>query len=275
MKASTRPGRASVMGSVAAALEVLEVLGNHGKELPLGAIAQAAAMPKSSTYRTLASLVGLGLVEQEEKRGDYRLSLKLWRIGVSALQDLDLLKISQPHLERLMQTTDETVHLSVLDTSGGVIYINKVESARSIRVQTQVGRLNPSWCTATGRAILAFRPEIAAKVLAAPLEARTTSTVTDPQKLRTIMENVARSGFVCTRAENHPEMGGIAAPIRDHSGTVVASCGIAIPVFRMDSSLIHNAVPIVVQTAEAISSRLGFLATQMPQQAAAERRVRR
>src|SRR6185437_6517993 len=101
-------------------------------------------------------------------------------------------------LERLVAEADETVHLAVLDPSGSVMYISKVESPRSIRVQTQLGQLRPAWCTATGRALLAFNPGVAAKVLGARLQALTAKTVTDPKRIRTILADVATSGFAVT-----------------------------------------------------------------------------
>ncbi len=61
-----------------------------------------------------------------------------------------------------------------------------------------------------------------------------------------------------TKAENHPEMEGIAAPIRDHSGEVCASCGVAIPVFRMDQKLVKRCVPMVLKAAAAISAEFGY-----------------
>jgi DNA-binding IclR family transcriptional regulator len=61
-----------------------------------------------------------------------------------------------------------------------------------------------------------------------------------------------------TKAENHPEMGGIAAPVRDHSGTVIAACGVAIPAFRMDRALIERCAALVTHAADAISRDLGF-----------------
>ncbi|MBN9263202.1 MAG: hypothetical protein J0I75_01310, partial [Hyphomicrobium sp.] len=128
---------------------------------------------------------------------------------------------------------------------------------RSIRVQTQLGKLNPSHLTATGRAILAFRKDMADKVLARPLKPVTSLSIVDPKRIRTALDDVVRKGVAVTKGENHVEMGGIAAPIRDHSGDVVASCGVAIPIFRMDRKLIERCAPFVISAATAISEKLG------------------
>ena len=171
---------------------------------------------------------------------------------------LDVVKVARPWLERLVAATDETVHVSVLDVSGGIVYISKVESPRSIRVQTQIGQLSPAWCTATGRSILAFNPAAAERALAGPLEPRTAKTVTDPRRIRAALREIVAAGYAVTRAENHPEMGGIAAPVRDHAGTVIAAIGIGVPAFRMSRELVDHCVPHVVLAAAGISSELGY-----------------
>ena len=224
----------------------------------LSALAAKVNRPKSSVHRGLATLIGIGFVEQDQSTSHYRLTLKMWRIGMAALADLDLVTLARPHLESLMTAADETVHLSMLDPSGDVIYVSKVESARSIKVQTQLGKLNPSHLTATGRAILAFRKDMAEKVLARPLMPITPLSITDPERIRAALGDVARKGVAVTKGENHVEMGGIAAPIRDHSGEVVASCGVAIPVFRMDRKLIERCTSFVISAAAAISEKLGY-----------------
>jgi IclR family transcriptional regulator, KDG regulon repressor len=100
---------------------------------------------------------------------------------------------------------------------------------------------------------------VAERVLAGPLAARTPRTVTDPRRIRTILADVRDKGYAVTRAENHPEMAGIAAPVRDHTGTVVAACGLGIPAFRMDRALTERAIPPVLRASADISRQLGYI----------------
>ena len=247
-----------LIASAAATLGVLEVLGGAPGGLPLKTVVERTKRPKGTVHRMLSTLVNTGFVAQDSATGIYRVTLKLWRIGTVALRDLDLVKIARPSLEQLVADTGETVHLALLDPSGGVVYVSKVESPQSIRVQTHIGQIGPSWCTATGRSLLAFNPVAADMVLAAPLKARTSKTVTDPKRIRAFLRDIAAKGYSVTKSENHLEMGGIAAPIRDHSGNVIASCGIAIPVFRMDRELVERCVPHVLKAAAGVSADLGY-----------------
>lgn len=250
--------RNHLIASAASTLGMLEVFAEQPGPLPLNAFVAATGKPKGTVHRMLSTLVNTGFVIQDEATGHYRLTLKLLRIGSAVANELDPVKVARPWLERLVRATDETVHLAVLNPSGDVVYVAKVESPRSIRVQTQLGQSNPSWCTATGRSLLAFNPEVADMVLGKRLDTRTSRTVTDPRRLRSALAEVASQGYAVTLAENHPEMGGIAAPIRDYTGQVVAACGVAVPVFRMDQKLVERCIPPVVQTAASISEDLGY-----------------
>jgi IclR family transcriptional regulator, KDG regulon repressor len=252
------PSRNRLIASAAATLDVLEVVGSAGGPVSLTAVVQATGRPKGTIHRMLATLVHTGFLVQDRDTSHYDLTLKLWRLGAATAARLDVVKVARPWFERLVQATDETVHMSVLDVSGGIVYISKVESPRSIRVQTQIGQLSPAWCTATGRSILAFNEELAERLLSGPLKPRTSKTVTDPKRLRAILREVVARGYVVTRAENHPEMGGIAAPVRDHAGAVIAGLGIAVPVFRMSRELVDRCIPHVVRAAAGISADLGY-----------------
>lgn len=250
--------RNQIIASAAGTLEVLEVLGTHASAIPLGTIVEATGRPKGTVHRMVSTLVNTGFARRDPESGNYSLTLKAWRIGANAVRALDVVERARPILDQLMADTGETVHLAVLDPSGGVVYVAKVESPNSIGVQTRLGQLSPSWCTATGRSILAFNDAAADRVLGQRLERRTPKTVTDPRKIRERLAEVRSSGYAVTLAENHPEMGGVAAPVRDHSGDVTAACGIAIPEYRMNPDKVNRAIPRVVRAAYALSAALGY-----------------
>jgi DNA-binding IclR family transcriptional regulator len=254
--------RNQVIASAAGTLEVLEAISKLGIPSSLGAIISATGRPKGTVHRMVSTLVNTGYVRQD-KAGHYFLTLKAWRIGSVAVQALDIADKGRPILNKLGSETGETVHLAVLDPSGGVVYISKVESPKSISVQTRLGQINPSWCTATGRSMIAFDGLVATKVLSERLEKFTNKTTTNPEKIKKLLDEIRVNGFAVTLAENHPEMGGIAAPIRDYTGRVVASCGVAIPEFRMNADLINQFIPLVVNAANEISNLLGYTATLM------------
>jgi len=225
--------------------------------LTLAEIARQSGHPRSSAHRILSSLVRLGYVQQEQP-GHYRLTFKLVELGMEVLSSIDLAKVARPHLEALVQATNENAYLAVLDEDGNSIYIARVETSRAVCVHSPLGLPNPSWSTATGRAMLAFRPDVQDKVFSRKLKAIVPSTVTDRRTLRALLGDVERQGVAIARAQISADTGGIAAPIRDFSGAVVASCGIAVPLHRMSDRLVRRCVPMVVRAAHEISVALGI-----------------
>jgi IclR family KDG regulon transcriptional repressor len=249
--------RNQLIASAAATLEVMEVLGTSSHPLGLAQIVAAVGRPKGSVHRMVSTLVNTGFAEQEPRTGRYGLTLKAWRVGARAAQRIDIVERTRTVLERLRDDTRETVHLAVFDPPGHVIYVAKLASPRSIGVQTYLGQLSPAWCTATGRALLAFRPDDLDRVLAQPLEQRTPYTVTDPVRLRALLAEVREQGYALTRAENHPEMAGLAAPVRDHEGRVAASVGLAVPEYRVTAEVLQALVPRVLRAAGEASAAIG------------------
>jgi DNA-binding IclR family transcriptional regulator len=261
--------RNRLIASVAATLRLLEVLAESGGPLALAAIAQKSGQPKSTVHRMLASLAHMGYVEQEES-SRYRLTFKLLRLGMDLLSSVDIVNRSKPHLEALMRATNESAYLAVLDQTGHSVYLAKVETMRPVAVQAQLGAPNPAWCTTTGWAMLAFLPEVRDKVLAGRLVPRVAGAIADPQRLREALAQVAELGCAVTRAQGNPDTGGIAAPIRNFDGSVVAACSIGVPLYRMDAALVRKCMPLVVQAATAISAELGFVDARRRPRAASQ-----
>ncbi len=251
------PDRRRIVGSVASAFRILEALAKSGDGLMLADIAEICRTPKSSAHRMLRSLVHMGYVEQEQS-SRYRLTFRLLAMGIEMVSSVDIVRASRPHLESLVRATNENAYLAVPDQAGNSIYVARVETSRAVRVQSPLGAPNPSWAPATGRAILAFRPDLQRKVLSGRLRAILPTTVTDPDLLRANLAEIERSGFAVTSAQVSAETCGIAAPIRDFSGSVIASCGIAAPLHRMNADMVRKCIPLVVRAATGISVEMGM-----------------
>jgi|SRR5579863_2467452 len=258
----TRPKRDTLLdrnhfvGAVGNAFQVLDVFGRANKSLAHSEVVRQTGQPKASVHRILSTFLSLGVVARDHD-GKYRLTLKLWGLGMAAYANLDLVRTAQPVIESLKLATDEIAHLAVLDGSSCVTYLWKSECLRPARVQFWVGMRTRSWRSSTGRSMLAFLPQQVENLLSSP-EIRYDHVGKD--SLLDALQKVRGSGFAISRGDNDPERGGVAAPIRDHTGVVVASCGIAASSNRITNDLIRRCVPEVLKASVRISSQLGFRA---------------
>ena len=139
------------------AFAVLDLLGESETPLGLAQVAASLQLHKSTAHRFLMVLERHRMVERTTT-GKFRLGLRLFDFGNRAIEQYDLRDRAQPHLRRLVSETEETAHLCIMEAAR-MIYIDKIEPARSVRMITRVGASNPVHCTSVGKAILAFLPE--------------------------------------------------------------------------------------------------------------------
>ena len=139
-----------------------------------------------------------------------------------------------------MQETGETVHLSVLDHQE-VVYVHKVESPNPVRSYTQIAGRVPAHCVATGKAMMAFKSSAWLSDVAEQLAAVTPRTITQPAILLAEMREIRRNGYAVNRGEWRYGVNGLAAPILDRTGTVIAAVGVSGPEGRLtDARLIDS-----------------------------------
>jgi DNA-binding IclR family transcriptional regulator len=122
-----------------------------------------------------------------------------------------------------------------------------------------VGGRAPLHCTAVGKVLLAFQPpEYVKQIVGNGLKSYTAKTITRRDELLAILQEVAGREYAIDDEESEPGLRAIAAPVRNHTGSVIAAVGVAAPVQRMTKKVMQDCVPDVIATAAAVSSRLGY-----------------
>lgn len=237
-------------------LSVLESLAHADDARGISEIANELKMTKSNVHRVLQALVQRGYASQDPVSNRYKLTLKIWELGAQVLARIDLKEIAAPFLLDLAERTAETVHLSVLD-GANVIYIDKIDSPQPVRAYSKMGGRAPAYCVATGKAMLAFQSDEVVKRAGAKMARYTPKTFRNIGDLNQDLERVRRLGYAINRGEWHEGVCGIAAPIRDSSGIVIAAVGLSGPAHRMSASIMRKFGPKVMQAANAISRNLG------------------
>jgi DNA-binding IclR family transcriptional regulator len=239
-------------------VDILESFVRLGPELGVSDISRALGLKKATTHRLLASLRRRGIVAQDPQTRRYRLGMKLWELGQLATTGVDWLERLKPFLQELTDVTGETTHLAVLN-DGQVLYVEKVESTRSLRMPSQVGRRLPAHCTGVGKALIAFLPEEVVRSLVARrgLPTFTPNTITDQVRLEAELATIRGRGYSVDDEEIEEGLVCIGAPVRDHTSHVVAAVSIAGPSSRLRPDTIERHAESVVRIAEAMSAALG------------------
>ena len=184
--------------------------------------------------------------------------MKLWELGSLATSQLDWVDRVKPFLQHLTDVTGETSHLAVLN-DGQVLYVDKVESTRSLRMPSQVGKRLPVHCTGVGKALIAFLPEEVLKGVLARrgMPRMTAHTITDRDLFMRQLGDVRERGYAVDNEEIDEGLTCIAAVVRDHTSHVVAAISIAGPTSRLRPETQADRAREVVGSANAMSRALG------------------
>ncbi len=252
---------------------ILDAFSPENPEMGVTEVAERTGLHKSTAHRFLVNLEAVGLLERDAHSQRYRLGLRMFEMGGIVLEQMSLWDEALPFLEGLVRGSGETGHLAVLER-GEAIYIEKVEARRALRIPSAMGRGYPAHATSLGKVLLSDlgEDEIRDILGAHGMASYTRTTTTDADRLLAELALVSERGFAIDDEEYDEGLRCIGAPIRDHTGRVVAAIGIGGPVTRITPERVDDLARLVIDAADGLSRRLG--ATQSRAFTRAARRVR-
>ncbi|MFF1492215.1 IclR family transcriptional regulator [Streptomyces sp. NPDC058304] len=250
-----RGGRTSAAGTaLEKSMRILEAVAAPGGPHRLTDVVAAAAVPKSSTFRILASLIEQGFVRPKSE-SRYGVGPRLRRLSalVSGSEPQSIGRI----LGELREATGQTVHLA-LHSGETLTYIRKLESDQPFQTASRVGMRMPLHSTAIGKAILADLPEeeVRALIAGAGLPRRTPRTLTGPAALLAELEAVRARGFAVDDEENEPTIRCIGAAIPGPAGRPVGGVSVTTLTFLASREEIEAYAPALRAATEALAPLL-------------------
>ena len=248
-----------VVQSVDRALSILEVLSDYKEGLGITDISNKIHIHKSTVHRILATLIYKGYVVQDQKTNKYMITLKLFELGNKKVEDMNLLTVSKPYTEELMEKVNEVVHLVVRENNE-IVYVDKVEADNTIRMASTIGRRSPLYSTSVGKAILAQLPDEEVEKIwnSSKIEKLTEFTITDLEEMKKELNIIRKKGYAVDNEENEIGVRCIGAPVFNIFGKVEGAISISGPTFRLTNEKIDGFAEQVVKYANAISRELGY-----------------
>jgi IclR family transcriptional regulator, KDG regulon repressor len=243
----------SEIQSLARGLRILDLLGQSQDGMSITELAEILSVDKGSASRLVSTLAHYGYTEKDENTRRYHVGPQVVSLSRSVLTRLPLREAAKPFLRELMERTGECAHLAVA-AQGKVLYIDQVESPATLRVNAQVGTMNPLHCTALGKVLLAFGDVD----MPTRLEAFTAHTITDLEKLRSHLDEIRRQGYAVDDEEFDLGVRCIAVPVFDFRGKAIGTIGVSGPATRISQTRLPELAAIVVETGKALSARLTF-----------------
>jgi len=245
-----------LIASAIKTFSIFEYLCAHGEQ-GVSEISRTLNLNKSTTHRVLATLEHLGYLRQTSEKGMYSPTLKIFNIASQIPTLLLPIRIIHPVLEELSRQSKETINLAVLE-NGEVVYIDKVESSETLRMDLAVGRKVPAHCTALGKVLLANLPvDRLREVLKPELMRYTRKTITDEKEFEEELGKIKRLGYAIDDEELNLGIRCIAVPLYGYKERAIAAISIAGPSVRMTARNLKQMVQPLKNASRRISYQLG------------------
>ena len=242
----------SEIKSLARGLQILELLGEAEDSVGVTELAKEIGVDKSSISRLVQTLVNHGFAERDLHSRRYHMGAKIRELSKRGDPHSSLRGKALPFLQKLVENTSENAHVAIY-SMGQSLVIADVESTAQLRVVSEEGRLEPLYCTAIGKCILAFSDV----PFPSNLPSLTPRTITSHSQLRHHLDQIQNQGYALDDEENIIGVRCLAAPVFDHSGNAIATIGISGPTIRLPLGNIPSLAKIVMETAVSLSQSLG------------------
>jgi DNA-binding IclR family transcriptional regulator len=245
--------------AVERALAMLEAIAQEPEGLSNAEISRKLQIPKSSASYILRTLEAQSYLNRDDETGKYRVGLKILSLSRGALSGIDVREVALPIMRHLMEKTNLTCHLAILDGPEAV-YIEKVEPQGFIRMDTWVGRRMRVHATSVGKALVAYIPEARLEKIIADrsMEKRTAKTITTLPRLLKELEKVRTQGYAVDDEENNLGARCLGAPIFNQSGDIEASLGLSGTINQVNPNTMPRIVEALKDAARHISMQLGY-----------------
>jgi DNA-binding IclR family transcriptional regulator len=246
--------------AVERALDVLLCFSMHTPELTMTQIAERVGMHKSTVHRLLSTLERKRFVKRDPDTGAYHPGIRLLQMAYLTLEHNDLRRLATPFLRHLCEQYRETVDLSVLDDTE-VIFVDVIESPQRVKLAAAIGQRLPAFCTASGKAILAFMPDNSVRhILERGMPQYTTYTLRSPEAFFENMRRTREQGFAFSEQEYEEGINAVAAPILGLNNQPIAAVAVAGPSYRLTRERMIEIGPLVTATVNDISQEIEMAA---------------
>lgn len=245
-------------GALSKGLYVLEIVGELQQPARFNELVKLTGFSKGTLHRILATLIAFRLIRLEPQDQTYRLGHRLFELAHQVWDAFDIRGAAAPELDRLARQTAETVSLCELHGED-ILYIEQRSGGGALAFRTEVGRRAPAYCSAGGKAIMAFMsPHLQRALLSRlHLQAYTETTVTTTARLESDLALVRARGYALSEEEHIKGVSAVAAPVFDHNCEPVAALVVSGPRERLSKDLLQVTGRDLMAAARRVSTNVG------------------
>lgn len=253
---SSRSGKKEAMGGLAKGLEVIRAFTRERPALTLTQVAEATQLAPATARRCLLTLEELGYVARHGR--SYVLRPRVLELGAAYLESMNVEAVTKTYLEELALETGDSAAVAVLDGTD-IVYVARASVRTLMRLEAHVGTRYPAFCTSMGRVLLAGLPppRLDRYFETATFNAFTEHTVTDPKRLRQLIDEARTKGYSAVEDELAYGVVAVAVPVYDQKGRVVAAVNSSGHTRRVNrAKLARERVPLLREVSAKLTQEL-------------------
>lgn len=245
--------------SIARAFAIAEEIARNREGIGLAELSKRVGLHNSTTFHLVKTMVQLGYVSQLADSRKYRIGRRMFTLAAGALDEIELVNVATPVLEKLTSETGEYSHFAIR-SGEQIVVVAKTAGTGIFQLVDRTGAVRPAHATALGKVLLAALapPQLARYMETCDLHRYTAKTIVERETLLREVEEVRRNGLAFDDGEFDAEARCVAVPVRDFTGRVAGAIGMSGPMWRLSLQALQEKSRYVREAAAALSAELGF-----------------
>ena len=251
--------------SIARAFAIAEEIARNREGISLAELSKRVGLHNSTTFHLVKTMVQLGYVSQLPESRKYRIGRRMFTLAAGALDEIELVSVATPVLEKLTGETGEYSHFAIR-SGDQIVVVAKTAGTGIFQMVDRTGAVRPAHATALGKVLLAALSPVQLERYLETCELRpfTAKTIVERDALLREIDEVRRKGIAFDDGEFDSEARCVAVPVRDFTGRVAGAIGVSGPMWRLSLQALQEKSKYVREAAVALSAELGYQPEREP-----------
>lgn len=245
--------------SLGKALDILSCVGESYDGASVTEVSEKLHINKATVSKMLSTMASRCFVRKDIHTRRYRLGYRLIELGSRLMEAIDIRTEAYPYLKELEKRVNEVINLAVYD-NGEIIYVDKFEGNRSLRLHSFVGSRADLTCTSVGKVLMAFLPEQEQRYMREThkLQHRTQRSVATWHEFDEQCKIVRNQGYALDIEENNEGILCAGAPIFNYFGNIIGAASVSCPTVRCSMERLMELKDMLVDACGKISAECGY-----------------